>query len=709
MIDKVSGPARGIAGALGRIDKQVGRFNKGNLAAFGMGGFGGRLLAMGAGYVGVTEGMRGTVGAAISFESAFAGVRKVVQANEEQFGNMRRQIIGMPKELPITAEGIAEIYAAAGASDVPIQELSKFTEMVAKVSTAWEMPVNETGQALAEIKNQLHLNIGQTGLLADALNHLDNNTAARSRNLLDYTKRVAGTGEMYGFTATQTLAFGGAMISSGAEAEVAATSYRNMGRALTIGARATKMQRTAFKRLGIDSVKTAKNMQKNALETTLDVIDRIQKLPEWERASMASALFGDEARALMPVINNATELRRQLALLANETNYSGSAFKEYTERAKTTGTVLAILKNKIADGFRSSGDDMLPWIKEGALGIGDVLDTLGERAGVFDKLGAGMRGFVQGLGFDGGIRAAMNSLGDLLFGAKDGGGAADRLGEIFMKAKGWGAAIRELSDAIKGSPIAGFLATLGSYGATFAVAAIGMGLLAGAIRRLGSALLLLSGAKFAFGLLKQLGSLTKWAHAADAVTDAAGELDVDRDGKKRAGRPKAGGKLPRFKLPFGIGFNLPTVLTLAAAELTREVIEQTSSSVQAQNLKPGGRAVIAGQGDAADIANRHRQNHGQYFEAGGFHRVMSQGDPMPNAPQLDVAAQLRSVTLQARSTGVADVHVTNQPPFAPPPISLVINVANAMDAPAAAANAVGDAIANAVQSVVAGHYADGAN
>lgn len=281
LIDRVSGPARGIGATLGRLDNTITRMNRSHAAALlPVRGMVGRLAAYGGAYLGVTEGIRSTAGAAISFESAMANVRKVVDVTDEQFANMRRSVIGLSRQLPISAEGIAEIYAAAGASDVPTNELQKFTEMVAKVSTAWEIPVSETGQALAEIKNQLHLTISETGLFADALNHLDNNSAARSRNLLDFANRVAGTGELYGFAATQTLAFGGAMIASGAEAEVAATSFRNMGRALTIGERATKAQRTAFKRLGIDSVKTAKSMQKNALQTTLDVIERIQKLPE---------------------------------------------------------------------------------------------------------------------------------------------------------------------------------------------------------------------------------------------------------------------------------------------------------------------------------------------------------------------------------------------------------------------------------------------
>ncbi|GLR49221.1 phage tail tape measure protein [Shinella yambaruensis] len=501
LLDGVTGPARRIQGVLAGFQRQQ------TAAMAPLRGVMGQVLAFGGAYLGVTKGISSTAGAAIKFEEAFADVRKVLDANDEQMANVRRSILAMSREMPIAAEGIAAIYAAAGQNNIPLNEINQFAEMVAKVSVAWDTTQADTGQALAEIKNQLHLSVREVGLFADSLNHLSNNTAANAPRLLEYTKRVAATGEMFGFSAQETLAFGGAMIASGGEAEVAATSFRNMGRALTIGTRATKSHKIAFGRLGLDATKTAKNMQKNALKTTLDVIERIQTLPEWERISIASALFGDEARALMPLINNSTELRRQLGLVGDQANYAGSAFKEYMIRADTVGNALAILRNKVADVFRGIGDDMLPGIKEAALGIGDVIDTLGERASVFDQAEASLKGFLQGLGYDGGIREAVEGLGDLLFGEVDGDGAADKLGRIFKQFEGYGQAIRQLKEDLKDNPIAQFFIDLGGQGFKLMLAAVGIGIVAGAITKLGRALAFLTGITTAIGILKSVAKI----------------------------------------------------------------------------------------------------------------------------------------------------------------------------------------------------------
>lgn len=512
--DAVSGPARGVSAALARLRRQ-GERTSGVLLGGGKSMIGANLrglLAVGAGYYGVTKAIGGTVGAAIKFEEAFSDVKKVFSGTPAQLEQVRSQILDLSKHLPNSAEGLSDIFAAAAQSNIPFQELGKFSEMVAKVAVAWDVTEGETSDALAKIKNQLHMGVDEIGLYADAINYLSNNTAAKAPDLVDFSKRVAANGEMFGFTAEQTLAFGGAMVAMGAQTEVAATSFRNMGRSLTIGARATKMQRTAFSKLGLDSVKTAKSMQKNAYKTTLDVLDRIQKLPEWERISIASALFGDEARALMPVINKTDELRRQADMLANSMNYAGSATKEFEERAATTGNALKLLKNRISAIGIEMGSGWTSTIKAAADGIGDVLLTLKQRVGILDDIKAAFEGFMGGLGGvakdgqAGGIRKMMNDLGDAVFGEAFTGGSKQvdervtALAKLSNRMRGIGADFRQFFTDISAGDFAASFKSLKSAvsemsGAMTVGGAIAIGLTGAAMIKLGEGALALTFSK----------------------------------------------------------------------------------------------------------------------------------------------------------------------------------------------------------------------
>lgn len=525
--DMVSGPARGVGAALDRLNRRATRMNS---SIVGVGGaFGGGMLrgalAVGASYYGVSKAIGGTVGAAIKFEEAFADVRKVVDGTPAQLSAVRSEILNLSKNLPVTAEGIASIYAAAGQSGVALNELGKFSEMAAKVSVAWDTSQAETGDALAKIKTQLGFNVDQLGLHADAINHLANNTASAANDLVDFDKRVAAVGKMFGFSDTQTLAFGASMISAGAQSEVAATSFRNMGRALTIGERATKKQREAFSKLGLDAVKTAKKMQKDALATTLDVMERIQKLPDWQRNSIASALFGDEARGLLPVIADTRELRRELALVGTEANYSGSAFQEYLVRSQTTANALQLIGNKIRGVGIGIGDSWLPTIKELGAGIGDVLDTLEKRVGILDQVKSAFQGFMGGIGYGGSgdVRQMINDLGDLLFGKAFGGSLKDAddrvtgLARLSNKFRGIGADLKSFADNVSGGNLGAAIGNIGD-----AIQKMGGGLTVGgaiAIAMTGRALLALASGAAALAFSKT-GQIFFMAMAASALINA---------------------------------------------------------------------------------------------------------------------------------------------------------------------------------------------
>ncbi|MFN4124427.1 phage tail tape measure protein [Pannonibacter indicus] len=542
LFDGVSRRAGVMATSFGQLSRSVTTFGAAARSAERAtlmplrGGMLGSMVGMAAGFVGLRAGFQGTVGAAISFQDAMADVAKVIDATPNQMANLRREILLLSTAMPLTAEGFASIYAAAGQSGIAIHELKTFAEMTAQVSTAWDTTAQETGQALAEIKAALSRDVDGVRQMADAINHLSNTSAASAPRLLEYQKRVASFAEIAGYSAEQAAAFGAAMIGAGNEPEVAATSFRNMTRALTAGGNATKRQREALKGLGLDSVAVAKRMQKDAVGQTLDVIDRIGKLPEWQRISVASRIFGDEARGLAPLFANTKELRRLLGEVGDATTYAGSALKEYEERAKTFSNTWQLTKNKLWTIGEGWGAALLPGLTEGLKAFNDVLDTLDSRVTVFEKIKVGYQGLLSGLGADGSLGSItenVNAIADSLLGPKlSGGDQATLLGQIFHQAQGLGATFASFTGSIEklvgldaGSALS-TLGTLAGYGFTLAAASVGFGLMAAAVTRLGSALLFLTGLKAAGSILSSVARAGKSLLGSGAAAAAAGKPAV---------------------------------------------------------------------------------------------------------------------------------------------------------------------------------------
>lgn len=536
--DRVSGPARGIMSTLGRLKHSADGFNRNQMTmASGIMSNLKALAAAAAAYISLTEGISSTIGAAIKFEDSMSDIRKVVDfKSPQQFKQMGDDILSMSSRLGMSTKSIADIVAAWGQANATTEELLPLTELTAKVATAWDTTAAETGDALAKIRTSLGLTVDQTGLVADAINFLGNTSASGTKDLLKFSRGL-NSGQLAGFAAKETLAFGAAMISAGFESEVAETSFRNMAFALTSGSKATKEQRSAFKRLGFDAKKVSKAMQKDAVGTTLAVLDAIKALPKDEQGAIAASLFGKEARAVPALLNNLPELRRLLKGVADDANYAGSAQKEFDEAMKRTSVNLSRLKQTLSGIGVAIGQLALPTLNDWATKLTDTLLTLDKRVDVFSKIGAAMRGFMSGLGADGStIVEQFKSLYDGVFGQLSSAREkAAILGDIFGKFRGWGQDIRAFGTAI-GESVGGIerflhlepgkigetLGVIGENGFKLMLAGVGIGILAKTVRGLAGALFFLSGASTAVGILKTIAGLSGTLSSAAAGASLTG-------------------------------------------------------------------------------------------------------------------------------------------------------------------------------------------
>lgn len=364
LIDQVTAPAKKVGKALlglndtatkGRLTAAIDRNNQAlDRARIG-------LADAAVGYYTLKNAIGAPVKAAMDFESAMADVRKVVDfPTPKAFEDFQQSLVDLSKRVPLSLNGLAQIAAAAGQAGIAGEDLIRFTEAAAKVGTAFDITADAAGDSMAKLMTGLGLTIDQTVLLTDSMNHLSNVQASSASDILDVVRRVGAQAKMFGFSAEQVAAFGSAMLSAGAESDVAATSFRNMGNALTRGESATKAQNKAFKRLGLDATKVAKKMQKDAVGTTVEVLEKLAALPAELRASVSSDLFGNEARALGPLLTNLDLVRKSLGLVDNEAKYAGSSFREFEVRAKTFSNAVQVFDNRITALKIAIGAALIP-------------------------------------------------------------------------------------------------------------------------------------------------------------------------------------------------------------------------------------------------------------------------------------------------------------------------------------------------------------
>lgn len=321
---------------------------------------------------------------AMQMEDAMAEIKKVVDfTSPDGLQKMQAALEKMSLSIPITAEGLAKITAAAGQAGIAEKDLIRFTETAAKMGVAFDISAEEAGEMMAKWRSGMNLTQDQVESLADATNALSNNNATMAKQVGEALKRYGALGKVAGLTEKQTAAMAATIIGAGAEAEVAATGMNAFMRALTKGGSMTDLQKAAFGNLGFDALQLQKDVQKNAPKTIFAVLEAVKtKLPKELQMQYLTAMFGEEgARAMGPMLANTEKLRENFDLVAESEKYAGSMEKEFLSRSATTSNALELASNAMSYFARAVGDPMLGTLKERAL---DFV-KLGEAAGTWIK------------------------------------------------------------------------------------------------------------------------------------------------------------------------------------------------------------------------------------------------------------------------------------------------------------------------------------
>jgi len=312
---------------------------------------------------------------AMTFEAAMADVRKVVDfPTPKAYAQMGSDILTLSTRIPMAAEGIAAIVAAAGRANIPRKELLRFAEDAAKMGVAFDMTGDEAGGMMAKWRTAFSL--GQTDVvrLSDQVNALTNTYGGNATAVAGVITRIGALGGVAGVSASQVGAMAQLLNSVGVEEEVAATGIKNMMLALTKGTSATKSQEAVLKTLGLTTTDLAGRMQKDAGGAITDVLQRLSKVPKAAQAGMLTDLFGSESvGAISPMLVNLDKLQANFALVGNKAAYAGSMNKEYLAAVATTEGATGLAMNSLKALNIEVGTTMLPTITSAAQSVRGVV------------------------------------------------------------------------------------------------------------------------------------------------------------------------------------------------------------------------------------------------------------------------------------------------------------------------------------------------
>lgn len=343
---------------------------------------------------------------AIKFESAMASAAKTIDGMRDENGKLTAQyyemeaaIKQMGQTLPLTHDELARLFAAGGQQGMTaVSDLREFTTMAAQMAVAFDMTTEQAAQSIGTYRTALNLTMPEARSLLDLMNQFANTTSANEKDIADVVRRVGSLGEVGGVSAKAITALAATLTAMGVAPEVAATGTKNLILALVSGTAATKSQKAAFASLGIDTVKLAKQMQKDGPAAILSVLNAIKKLPKDKQLSIMQQIFGKDSLTTIAALQKEMDLAiNNLKTAADESKYGDAMQKEFSNVSGTTANKLILLKNRVQEVGITIANALLPAIQSITETIGPPISAVAKFASEHQTLTKVVIGAAAGL------------------------------------------------------------------------------------------------------------------------------------------------------------------------------------------------------------------------------------------------------------------------------------------------------------------------
>ncbi|WP_341820856.1 phage tail tape measure protein [Wolbachia endosymbiont (group A) of Myopa testacea] len=332
--------------------------------------------------VGLGLSLAAPIKVAIDFESAMSDVKKVVNFDNEakEADKFAKKLKEMSRTIPLSAAELAQIAASGGQLGIDKDDLIKFTTVVAKMTTAFDMSAEEAGNAIAKISNVYGIKVDGMENVGNIINHLSDNTAAKAKEMVLTLNRIGGNAKQFGLEIDQASSLASAFISLGKQPEKAATAINNFLSKLQTAREQSPEFHDALDEMGTSIEELEQTIKKNPPEAILQFLETLKKIDDQERAGILMNLFGAGFQDDIALLVGSLDIyKKAIEHLADKEKYNASMQDEFNNRANTTANKLRLLRNAIAEVGMNLGSVMLPTLNA----VAGCLKTITEHIALF--------------------------------------------------------------------------------------------------------------------------------------------------------------------------------------------------------------------------------------------------------------------------------------------------------------------------------------
>lgn len=326
---------------------------------------------------------------AVEFESAFAGVRKTVEATEDQFATLRQELLDLSAIKPFDVGELARIEELGGQLGIATENLTGFTDTIAQVTVTTDLMADSASKDFARIFNITNESQENFERFGSTIVDLGNNFATTESEIVALTNRLAPTSALLNISTARTAGLATALSSLGIPAERGGTAFQRLGTNIFQATQQGGEDLELFAEVaGQSSEQFVQSFQEDAASAISAFLEGIGRIKN-EGGNVISVLdklqLSDVrlASTVLALANNTELLNDALATSSNAWQKNTALQEEAEKRFSTTESKFKTLQSRIRVVAIDIGDKLLPSVNEKIDQFTAFLDENGEEIDQF--------------------------------------------------------------------------------------------------------------------------------------------------------------------------------------------------------------------------------------------------------------------------------------------------------------------------------------
>lgn len=352
----------------------------------------------------VAAGLAYSTKKAMDWQSAFAGVRKTVDATPEQLEKIERGLRDLAGVLPATHGEIAAVAEAAGQLGVKQGDVVEFTRVMLDMGETTNLSATDAATGLAKFSNVMGTAREDTERMGSTIVALGNNSATTEGDILGLAQRLAAAAKQANLTEADVFAFASTLTSVGVEAEAGGTAFSKVFTSIGDAVRDGNSNLEVFAKtagMSVEEFSTAfRTDAAGAINAWLAGMGRAAQAGE-STTEIFKTLGLEDSRLKAAVLSTGQAqglLADQLDLASTAWAENNALANEAGQRYETAESKIALAKNTLNDVAIDLGATFLPMVADAAEGVADLAKWVGGLPEPLKGVAAGVGAVAAGMG-----------------------------------------------------------------------------------------------------------------------------------------------------------------------------------------------------------------------------------------------------------------------------------------------------------------------